>query len=73
MLMNSRSSDFDVRHNISANYLFELPFGRNKPLFGMLGEPLMQSSWLAAFERDPLPHRAPDDGGGNLAYNANYC
>ena len=28
------SSDFDIRHNISANYLFELPIGKNKALFG---------------------------------------
>src|SRR5260370_205466 len=27
------SSDFDIRHNITANYLFELPIGKNKPLF----------------------------------------
>src|SRR5437867_8760132 len=25
-------SDFDIRHNLSANYLFELPVGRNKAL-----------------------------------------
>jgi len=27
------SSDFDMRDNISANFLYELPFGRNKMLF----------------------------------------
>ena len=27
------SSDFDMRHNISANFLYELPFGKNKLLF----------------------------------------
>ncbi|MBL8209730.1 MAG: hypothetical protein JNK87_03410 [Bryobacterales bacterium] len=28
------SSDFDIRHNISANSVYELPFGRNRMLFG---------------------------------------
>lgn len=27
-------SDFDVRHNINSNILFELPFGRGKPFLG---------------------------------------
>ena len=28
------SSDFDVRHNINANFLYELPFGKGKPVLG---------------------------------------
>jgi hypothetical protein len=28
-------SDFDIRHNINANVLVELPFGRGKPFLGM--------------------------------------
>ncbi len=30
------SSDFDIRHNVSANSVLELPVGKGKPLFGNL-------------------------------------
>ncbi|HEV2802964.1 MAG TPA: TonB-dependent receptor [Pyrinomonadaceae bacterium] len=30
-------SDFDIRHNINANFLVELPFGRGKRFFGNAG------------------------------------
>ena len=30
-------SDFDVRHNVNSNVLFELPFGRGKPMLGNAG------------------------------------
>jgi hypothetical protein len=67
------SSDFDVRHNVSANYLFELPFGRDKLLFrnapnwvnGIIG------GWQLA---SVMRYRTalPTTVAGNLAYNANY-
>jgi hypothetical protein len=67
------SSDFDVRHNISANYLFELPFGKDKALFrnapswvnGIIG------GWQIA---SVMRYRTglPTSVAGNLAYNANY-
>ena len=30
-------SDFDVRHNLNSNVLFELPFGQGKPMLGNAG------------------------------------
>ena len=67
------SSDFDIRHNISANYLFELPFGKNKPLFRNA------SSWLDGIIggwqlSSVMRYRTglPSTVAGNLAYNANY-
>jgi hypothetical protein len=67
------SSDFDVRHNLTGNYLLELPFGRNKPLFrnasgwlnGIIG------GWQLA---SVMRYRTglPTTVAGNLAYNANY-
>ncbi|MFN0140227.1 MAG: carboxypeptidase regulatory-like domain-containing protein [Pyrinomonadaceae bacterium] len=34
---NKGSSDFDVRHLINANYIWELPFGKGKSFFGDAG------------------------------------
>jgi hypothetical protein len=67
------SSDFDVRHNITANYLFELPIGNSKALFGnargwvdgIIGG--WQISSVMRY-RTGLPTTVA----GNLAYNANY-
>jgi hypothetical protein len=30
-------SDFDIRHNLNANVLFDLPFGHNKPFLSSAG------------------------------------
>ena len=67
------SSDFDVRHNISANYLFELPFGNGKPFLGNVS-PLLNGiigGWQIA---SVMRYRTglPTTVAGNLAYNANY-
>lgn len=35
---NQASSDFDVRHLINANFIYELPFGKGKPFFGNSGK-----------------------------------
>ncbi len=34
---NRGSSDFDVRHLINANFVYQLPFGQGKPFFGNTG------------------------------------
>jgi hypothetical protein len=34
---NYGNSDFDVRHLINANFIYELPLGKGKPLFGNVG------------------------------------
>src|SRR4030095_5041004 len=67
------SSDFDIRHNISANYLFALPIRKNKTLFRNA------SSWLDGIIggwqiSSVMRYRTglPTTVAGNLAYNANY-
>ena len=35
---NRGSSDFDVRHLVNANFIYELPFGKGKMLFGNAGK-----------------------------------
>jgi hypothetical protein len=67
------SSDFDIRHNITANFLYELPVGKGKRFFGgakgwtngMIGG--WQISSIIRY-RSGLPTAV----GGDLAYNANY-
>lgn len=67
------SSDFDIRHNLSANYLFELPFGKNKLLFGNAGRIL--DGFIGGWQMSSvMRYRTglPTTIAGNLAYNANY-
>ena len=67
------SSDFDIRHDINVNYLFELPIGRGKPLFrnanGLLDRFI--GGWQIA---SLMRYRTglPTTVAGDLAYNANY-
>jgi len=67
------SSDFDMRHNISANFLYELPIGKNKMLFrgahGWVDQIIggWQVSSVVRY-RSGLPTTVA----GDLAYNANY-
>lgn len=67
------SSDFDIRHNISANFLYELPFGRNKPLLNNAPGWVNQivGGWQVS---SVIRYRSglPSAVGGDLAYNANY-
>lgn len=35
--VNRGNSDFDVRHLINANYIYDLPFGKGKKFFGNVG------------------------------------
>ena len=67
------SSDFDIRHNISANFLYELPFGRNKLLLNNARGWVDQiiGGWQIS---SVIRYRSglPSAVGGDLAYNANY-
>ncbi len=67
------SSDFDIRHNVTANFLYELPIGKGKMLLrnapGWLNQVVggWQVSSVIRF-RTGLPTAVA----GDLAYNANY-
>ena len=67
------SSDFDMRHNISANFLYELPIGKNKMLFrdvpGWVNQII--GGWQVS---SVIRYRSalPTTVAGDLAYNANY-
>jgi len=67
------SSDFDMRHNITANVLYPLPIGRGRTLLsgahGWLEEVVggWQISSLVRYHSG-----IPTTVGGELAYNANY-
>ena len=67
------SSDFDIRHNITANYLFELPIGKNKALFG--NAPGWVDQIIGGWQISSIMRYRtglPTTVAGNLAYNANY-
>jgi hypothetical protein len=67
------SSDFDIRHNINANFVYQLPFGKGKPFFTnapnwvdqIIGG--WQVSTIMRF-RTGLPSIIQ----GNLTWNTNY-
>jgi hypothetical protein len=67
------SSDFDIRHGINANGIYELPFGKGKKLFrdapGWVDQIIggWQISSIARY-RSALPSAV----GGGLAWNTNY-
>jgi hypothetical protein len=67
------SSDFDMRHNITANVLYPLPIGRGRTLLadahGWVNQVVggWQISSLIRFHSG-----VPTTVGGELAYNANY-
>jgi hypothetical protein len=67
------SSDFDVRHNITANILYPLPIGRGRTLLagarGWVNE--IAGGWqISSLIR--YHSGVPTTVGGELAYNANY-
>ena len=67
------SSDFDIRHNITANYLFELPIGKGKPF--LANTPRWVDGILGGWQvSSVMRYRTglPTTVAGNLAYNANY-
>jgi hypothetical protein len=67
------SSDFDIRHNFNANFLYGLPFGKGKALVHdapawvnqIVGGWQVSSVWRYS---TPLPTAVE----GDLAYNTNY-
>ncbi len=67
------SSDFDIRHNFNANFMYELPFGKGKMLLHaspgwveqIVGGWQLSSVWRYS---TPLPTAVE----GDLAYNTNY-
>jgi len=67
------SSDFDMRHNITANVLYPLPIGRGRMLLanahGWLNE--IVGGW-AVSSLVRYHSGVPTTVGGELAYNANY-
>ena len=67
------SSDFDIRHNISANFLYELPLGTNKKFFG--SAPGWMNYVIGGWQvSSVIRYRTglPTAVIGDLAYNANY-
>ena len=67
------SSDFDMRHNISANFLYELPIGKNKMLFRDV--PGWANQIIGGWQVSSVIRYTtglPSTVAGDLAYNANY-
>ena len=67
------SSDFDIRHNISANFLYELPIGKDKKFFA--GAPRWLDTVIGGWQvSSVIRYRTglPTAVAGDLAYNANY-
>lgn len=67
------SSDFDIRHNFNANFMYELPFGRGRTLLrkapGWLNQ--IAGGWqLSGILRYSTPLASAVEG--DLAYNTNY-
>ena len=67
------SSDFDIRHNFNANFMYELPFGRGRTLLrkapGWLNQ--IVGGWqLSSIWRYSTPLASAVEG--DLAYNTNY-
>jgi hypothetical protein len=62
------SSDFDIRHNVSANFLYELPFARPRMARWMKAA---AGGWQLS---SVIRYRTglPTTVAGDLAYNANY-
>ena len=67
------SSDFDMRHNISADFLYDLPFGKGKMLFHDV--PGWANQIIGGWQvSSVIRYRTglPSTVAGDLAYNANY-
>jgi hypothetical protein len=67
------SSDFDLRHNVSADFLFELPVGKGKAVLNSV--PGWANQIVGGWQiSSVIRYRTglPTTVGGNLAYNANY-
>jgi hypothetical protein len=67
------SSDFDIRHNVTANVVYDLPLGKGKMLFAN-AKPWVDKI-LGGWQVSSLSRwhtGVPSTVAGNLAYNANY-
>jgi hypothetical protein len=67
------SSDFDMRHNISANFLYELPVGKGRRFLTNI--PTWADYAIGGWQLSSvIRYRAglPTTVAGDLAYNANY-
>ena len=67
------SSDFDLRHQINANFVYELPFGRNKMLLG--NAPKWLDEIVGGWQISSIIHfqsGLPSTIGGTGAYSTNY-
>jgi hypothetical protein len=67
------SSDFDMRHNITANVLYSLPFGRGRTFLASM--PGWVNEIVGGWQISSLVRYhsgVPTTVGGELAYNANY-
>jgi hypothetical protein len=67
------SSDFDIRHNINANVIYELPFGRNKKLLN--GTPGWLDQIVGGWQVSSIMRYRtglPTVVQGNYTWNTNY-
>jgi hypothetical protein len=67
------SSDFDIRHNVTANVVYDLPLGQGKMLFAN-AKPWV-NKLVGGWQVSSLSRwhtGVPSTVAGNLAYNANY-
>ncbi|HXI38639.1 MAG TPA: carboxypeptidase regulatory-like domain-containing protein [Bryobacteraceae bacterium] len=67
------SSDFDIRHNINANVIYELPFGRNKKLLS--GAPAWMDQIVGGWQVSSIMRYRtglPTVVQGNYTWNTNY-
>jgi hypothetical protein len=67
------SSDFDMRHNITGNVLYQLPFGKGKSLFHDV--PTWLEEFVGGWQLSGLTRfrtGLPTTVAGGLEYNANY-
>jgi hypothetical protein len=67
------SSDFDIRHNINANVIYELPFGRNKKLLS--GAPGRLDQVIGGWQVSSIMRYRtglPTVVQGNYTWNTNY-
>lgn len=67
------SSDFDIRHNINANVIYELPFGRNKML--LRGAPAWLDQIVGGWQVSSIMRYhsgLPTVVQGNYTWNTNY-
>ena len=67
------SSDFDIRHQLNANFVYELPFGRNKMLLS--SAPKWLDEIVGGWQVSSIIHMQsglPSTIGGTGAFSTNY-